>query len=149
MSRSSGIKTAADLKGKKIGIAPTQLTQLMTSLWLDRHGGDSSKVTFVPVTPYLAMGAALQGGHVDAILAVDPFTQEVVQHYGFVVLGSPSREVLDGASTAAYYATDGWLQKHEGVARRFVNAYRKAAAWANQATPEQKAAVVAKYGAST
>jgi ABC-type nitrate/sulfonate/bicarbonate transport system substrate-binding protein len=147
VSPTSGIKTASDLKGRKIGIAPTQLTQLMASLWIDRHGGDSSTVTFVPVTPYLAMGAALQGGHVDAILDVDPFTQEVMRHNGFVVLGTPSREVLDGASTAAYYATDGWLEKHDGIARRFVSAYRKAAAWANHATPEEKAAIVAKYGA--
>lgn len=147
VSRSSRIKTASDLKGKKIGIAPTQLTQLMASLWIDRNGGDSNAVTFVPITPYLAMGAALQGGHVDAVLDVDPYTQEAIQRYGFAVLGAPSRQVLDGASTAAYYATDGWLKKHAGIARRFVGAYRKSAAWANRATPAEKAAIVAKYGA--
>lgn len=146
VSRSSGIKTAVDLKGKKIGIAPTQLTQLTASLWIDRHGGDSSTVTFVPVTPYLAMGAALKGGHVDAILDVDPFTQRDITDNGFVVLGTPSREILDGASTAAYYATQGWLEKHGDIAERFVGAYRRAAAWANHANPEEKAATIAKFG---
>jgi ABC-type nitrate/sulfonate/bicarbonate transport system substrate-binding protein len=147
VSPASDIKTAADLTGKKIGIAPTQLTQLMVSLWIDRHGGDSKAVTFVPVTPYLAMAAALKGGHVDAILDVDPFTQRDRKQNGFVVLGVPSREASAGASLAGYYATDAWLDKQGDVVRRFVSAYRKAADWANQAGADEKAAVIAKYGA--
>ncbi len=147
VSPSSGIRNASDLNGKKIGIAPTQLTQLLVSLWIDRHGGDSKTVKFVPVTPYLAMGAALKGGHVDAILNVDPFTQKEMKQNGFVALGAPSRESPPDASTAGYYATEGWLEKNGDVAKRFVSAYRKAAAWANQASPEEKAVIVAKYGA--
>jgi ABC-type nitrate/sulfonate/bicarbonate transport system substrate-binding protein len=141
----SGIKTPSDLKGKKIAIAPTQLTQLLVRLWLDGHGVDSSTVTFVPVTPYLAMGAALQGRHVDAILDEDPFTQRDQKQYGFQVLGAPSRAKAPAASTAGYFATGAWLRQHGDVARRFVAAYRAAASWANKASPAEKAAVLAKY----
>jgi ABC-type nitrate/sulfonate/bicarbonate transport system substrate-binding protein len=141
----SGIRTPADLKGKRIAIAPTQLTQLLVRLWLDGHGVDSSTVKFVPVTPYVSMGAALQGRHVDAMLDADPFTQRDEKQYGFQVLGVPSRAKATGASTAGYYATGTWLHQHGDVARRFVAAYRQAAAWANKASPTDKAAVLAKY----
>ena len=141
----SGIQRPADLKGRRIAIAPTQLTQLLVRLWADRQGVDSASLTFVPVTPYLAMGAALAGGHVDAILDADPFTQRDLKQYGFTVLGVPSRAKAPGASTAGYYATGPWLKQHDDVARRFVAAYRQAAAWANTATPQEKAAVLARF----
>jgi len=141
----SGIKTVADLKGKQIGIAPTQLLALEVKLFLRRHGVDPSSVTLVPVTPYLAMGAALKSGHVDAIADVDPFTQQVEKNFGFVPLGVPSHEVAVGTTTAGFFATSAWLAAHGDAARRFAIAYRRAAAWANHATPDQKAATLAKF----
>jgi taurine transport system substrate-binding protein len=141
----SGIKTAADLKGKQIGIAPTQLVALETKLYLQHHGVDPNSVTLVPVTPYLAMGAALKGGHVDAVVDADPYTQQAEKQFGFVALGIPSHEVPVGASTAGYFATSEWLAAHADVARRFAIAYRRAAKWANTATAEQKAETLAKF----
>lgn len=141
----SGVKSAADLVGKQIGTAPTQLMQLETKLWLKRNGVDPASVKLVPVTPYLAMGGALAGRHVDAILDSEPYTEQVRHQYGFAILGAPSQEVPDKATVAGYYATSAWLKQHPDVARRFVVAYRQAAKWANQATPEEKAALWAKY----
>lgn len=141
----SGIKSATDLQGKRIGTAPTQLMQLEAKLWLKNHGADPNSVKLVPVTPYLAMGPALAGKHVDAILNAEPYTQQSQRQFGFTVLGTPSQEVPAGASTAGYFATTAWLKTHDDVARRFVLAYRQAATWANAATPEEKAALWAKY----
>ncbi len=141
----SGIKTVADLKGKQIGIAPTQLLALEVKLFLRHHGVDPNTVTLVPVTPYIAMGAALRSGHVDAIADVDPFTQQSERQFGFVALGAPSHEVPVGASTAGFFATSAWLAAHGDVARRFAAAYRRAATWANTAPPEAKAATLAKF----
>jgi NitT/TauT family transport system substrate-binding protein len=141
----SGIRTAADLKGKQIGIAPTQLVALETKLYLEHHGVDPNTVTLVPVTPYLAMGAALKGGHVDAVVDSDPYTQQAEKQFGFTALGAPSHEVPVGASTAGYFATSDWLAAHADVARRFALAYRRAAKWANAATPDQKAETLAKF----
>ncbi len=86
-----------------------------------------------------------QGGHVDAIVDTDPFTQQAEKQFGFVPIGFPSKEVPAGTSTAGYYATSAWLASHGDVARRFARAYRRAAQWANAATPEQKAEVLAKF----
>ncbi len=141
----SGIKTAADLRGKQIGIAPTQLVALEVKLFLQRRGVDPSSVTLVPVTPYLAMGAALKGGHVDAVADADPYTQQAVKSFGFTAIGVPSHEVPVGASTAGYFATATWLAAHGDIARRFAAAYRRAAIWANHATPEQKAETLARF----
>jgi len=141
----SSIKSIADLKGKQIGVAPTQLLALEVKLLLQRHGVDPNSVTLVPVTPYIAMGAALRAGHVDAIADVDPFTQQVEKQFGFVPIGVPSHEVPIGTTTAGFFATSAWLAAHGDVARRFAAAYRRAAKWANTASPEQKAATLAKF----
>jgi ABC-type nitrate/sulfonate/bicarbonate transport system substrate-binding protein len=141
----SGIKSIADLKGKQIGVAPTQLLALEVKLLLQRHGVDPNSVTLVPVTPYIAMGAALRAGHVDAIADVDPFTQQVEKRFGFVPIGVPSHEVPIGTTTAGFFATSGWLAAHGDVARHFAAAYRRAAKWANDATPDQKAETLAKF----
>ncbi len=139
------IKSAQDLVGKRVGIAPTQLTQLQVMLWLAHREVDPFAVTFVPVTPYLSMGAALQGGHIDAILDADPFTQRDKKQYGFVSLGVPSREKIPNATTAAFYGREDWLAAHPDVVRRFVIAERQGAEWADSASQEDKADVVARF----
>jgi ABC-type nitrate/sulfonate/bicarbonate transport system substrate-binding protein len=141
----SGIKGVADLKGKQIGVAPTQLIALEVKLFLQRNGVDPASVTLVPVTPYIAMGAALKNGHVDAIADVDPFTEQAERRFGFVPIGVPSHEVPVGTTTAGFYATGAWLAAHGDIARRFAAAYRRAATWANTAPPEEKAATLAKF----
>jgi ABC-type nitrate/sulfonate/bicarbonate transport system substrate-binding protein len=141
----SGIKTAADLKGKRIGVTPTPLITLLTKLWLRRNGVDPSSVTFVPINPQLAMGAALKNGHVDAISDGDPFTQQAEKDYGFVALGYPSRETPPGTTQAAFFSTTAWLDAHPDLAKRFAAAVREGARWANKATPEEKAEVLAKF----
>jgi NitT/TauT family transport system substrate-binding protein len=142
----SGIRSASDLKGKQIGVSGSALSVLIVKLWLQRHGVDPSTVKTVTVTPYLGMAAALKGGHIDAILDNDPYTQQAQKQYGFVSIGTPMDEVVPrGVTMAGYFATTAWLQAHGDVARRFALAYREAAAWANHASPDEKAAVLAKY----
>jgi ABC-type nitrate/sulfonate/bicarbonate transport system substrate-binding protein len=141
----SGIKTAADLRGKQIGVAPTQLIALEIKLFLQRRGVDPNSVKLVPVTPYLAMGAALKGGHVDAVADSDPYTQQAEKQFGAVAIGVPSHEVAAGASTAGYFATSAWLAAHGDIARRFATAYRRAAKWANTASPEEKGQTLARF----
>lgn len=140
-----GIKTAADLTGKRIGVTPTPLITLLTKLWLRRNGVDPTSVTFVPINPQLAMGPALKNGHVEAISDGDPFTQQAQKEYGFGALGYPSRVTPPGTTQAAFYATTGWLNAHPALARRFAIAVREGSRWANNATPEEKAEVLAKF----
>lgn len=142
----SGIKSAADLKGKQIGVSGSVLSRLIVRLWLQRHGVDPDSVQTVTVTPYLGMAAALKSGRIDAILDNDPYTQQAIKQYGFTAIGFPMREVVPpGVSIAGYFATTAWLAAHPDVARRFTIAIRQAAAWTNRATPEEKAAVLAKF----
>jgi NitT/TauT family transport system substrate-binding protein len=141
----SGIKNAADLKGKQIGVTPTPLITLLTKLWLERNGVDPNAETYVPITPQLAMGTALKNKHVDAIVDGDPFTEQAEKDYGFVALGYPSREAPPGTTQAGFFSTTAYLQAHPDVAKRFAIAIREGARWANGATPEEKAAVLAKF----
>ncbi len=104
---SSGIRTPADLRGKSIGVAPTPIVKLVTRLWLTRNGVDPDSVTFVSVTPMIAMGAALKNSSVDAVVDGDPFTEQLVKQYGFVALGYPSREEPLDATVKRLHCNDG------------------------------------------
>jgi NitT/TauT family transport system substrate-binding protein len=141
----SGIKTAADLRGKQIGVLPTPLITLVTKLWLKQNGVDPNSATYVPITPQLAMGTALKNKHVDAVVDGDPFTEAAIKDYGFIALGYPSRVTPPGTTQAGFFSTTGYLDAHPDVARRFAIAIRQGARWANSATPAEKAAVLAKF----
>lgn len=73
----SGIKSAADLRGKKIGVAGIKaLSQVETVRWLVEKHVDPASVTFVEV-PFPNMADLLKSGQLDAVVAVDPFFHQI------------------------------------------------------------------------
>ncbi|MEU1883459.1 ABC transporter substrate-binding protein [Streptosporangium sp. NPDC020072] len=69
----SGIKTPADLKGKKIAVATLRsIATLTTTVTLKVHGLTADDVTFVEI-PLPNMPAALRAGSIDAAWMVEPF----------------------------------------------------------------------------
>ncbi len=121
---SGAIHTAADLNGKKVGAVPTPLVWLETKLWLAANGGDPSTITFVPVAQYPSAGAFLKNGSVDAVIDVDPFTQQAQQDLGLVSIGAPSRQIPPGTTSAAFFASTAWLHAHPELAAAFAASIR-------------------------
>src|SRR6185312_2408628 len=73
VAKDSPIKTAADLEGKTVAVSGlNDLTYYATRAWIDKHGGDSSKVKYVEL-PFPAMNAAVEQHRVDAVYNIEPF----------------------------------------------------------------------------
>jgi NitT/TauT family transport system substrate-binding protein len=129
VAQTSPIRTAHDLEGKTIGVTGLgNVPYLATQTWLRKNGVDLTAIKFVEV-PYPAMAAALQAGRIDAAMMAEPY----------VTLSKPAARALSNAYDAIsprfmiseWFASDAWLAERPDVARRFVDALRKAHDWAN------------------
>jgi NitT/TauT family transport system substrate-binding protein len=71
------IKSAADLKGKKIGVpGVNSVADVMLRKWLKNSGVNPSDVTFIE-TPFPQMSDLLKAGTVDGVTAVEPIRSRI------------------------------------------------------------------------
>jgi NitT/TauT family transport system substrate-binding protein len=71
------IKSAADLKGKKIGVPGiNSVADVMLRKWLKNSGVNPSDVTFIE-TPFPQMADLLKAGTVDGVTAVEPIRSRI------------------------------------------------------------------------
>ena len=138
----SKITKASDLNGKTIGTVSLKgLQQLIGMAWVDKHGGDSKTMKFLPLG-FTEMLPALQQGRVDAVLTTEPFVEaskSFARSMGNVFDGIANRYLVLG-----FFVTDDWLAKHADVAERFATALRKAAVWA-KSHQSDSAKILLKY----
>lgn len=108
----SGIKGPKDLAGKKIGVPGVGgLLDVVMREWVDRNGGDSSKINIVEITlPQTA--DALRSGQVDGVASVDPFASRAVDTGAGILVGSYSDIIPDGTAAGVYIVTKDWASSH-------------------------------------
>src|SRR3982074_3092516 len=101
--KDSGIKSAADLKGKAIG-APTlgAVIHVATLYWLKKNGVDPASIRGVEV-PFPNMGDQLKAGNVDAVEALEPFAGALLGA-GNVSLGDPLLSA-GGAACVSFFVS--------------------------------------------
>jgi NitT/TauT family transport system substrate-binding protein len=127
----SPIRSAGDLSDKTIAVATLQsLDQMAIQADIDQHGGRSSGVRFIELQ-YSAMPAALRQGRADAASIANPALQNVLESGQVRSLGAPYSSLGSGFLEAAWFCSDDFVAKHPGVARRFGEAVREAAAYTN------------------
>ncbi len=99
----SPIHGAADLAGKTVqSSALRDINTLATRAWVDAHGGDSSTIKFVEMSPLDAIGAVEQG-RIDAATLVTPMWTDALS-------SGKARSVIpvfDGI--ASHYLITGWF----------------------------------------
>src|ERR1700752_2593100 len=79
VGKDSPIKTAKELEGKTVAVNTlNNIVHLMAMAWIDKNGGNSSKVKFVEV-PFPQMEATLSAGKVDAISVHEPCATAATQ----------------------------------------------------------------------
>jgi len=78
----ASIKSAADLRGKKIGVQMGSSTSAGLYLWLKKKGLSAKVVTIVPLSPP-EMVSAIQSGQVQAVAASDPAPQKILKDKRF------------------------------------------------------------------
>ena len=139
----SKITKASDLNGKTIGTVSLKgLQQLIGMAWVDKHGGDSKTLKFLPLG-FTEMLPALQQGRVDAVLTTEPFVEaskSFARQMGNVFDGIANRYLVLG-----FFASDDWLAKHADTAVRFAAAIKKSAVWAKSHQKRSPAKILLKY----
>lgn len=123
----SKIRTAADLKGRKVAVNITNNVQsMLINAVLRSKGVSPATVKYVQV-PFPDMGTALQKGQVDAVSAVEPFaTADKGALHARKVVDSCTGPTA-GAPLSGAFATESFVNKNPKTVAAFQRAYRAAA----------------------
>lgn len=140
----SGIKTAADCVGKKIGVPGLGAFLHVTfRAWLKSQGVDYKKVNFVEAA-FPQHGDMLKGGSVDAVISADPFMSRITETGAGYVASYYSTFLPEGQPTIVYVARRDWAAKNAAAVRGFQQAVQEAGAFIQN--PKNSAAVRAAIG---
>lgn len=142
--RAKDYKTAADLKGWKIGVsAPGSSTNMIVWSLMTQAGLKVDDASFIGVGVGQTAYAALQKGEIDAVSTVEPIASKMVQDGIGVMVSETStpegaRKVLGGPMSAAtLYTRRDFIEKNPQTTQALVNAFYKALVWMKKATPEE------------
>jgi NitT/TauT family transport system substrate-binding protein len=142
----SGLKTAADLMGHKVGLPSLGgIFEVLMRNWVRANGADDTKVQWLEVQ-IRQMGDALKANLVDAVVPVEPFYSRIIQSGAGYNMGDFEAAVPAGTIPVLYAATRQWATEHADLVRAFRGSLTEANAFI--AKPENAAAVrasIAKY----
>ncbi len=143
------IKSAADLKGTKIGVtAPGSSTMLTVQYAMVTAGLKPTDASFVGVGGGASGVAAMKKGEIDAISHLDPVIAKLEADGDIQVLidtrtEAGTRALFGGSNPAAVvYTKKDFIDQNPVTTQRLVNAFMKSLKWVQGATPEQIAETV-------
>ena len=142
----SGIKSAQDCVGKKIGV-PGLGAFLHVSFrgWLKQSGVDYRKVNFIEVS-FPQHGDLLRGGSIDAVVTADPFMSRITDSGAGYVASYYSTFLEEGNPTIVHAATREWVQKNPAAAKAFRESVLEAATFMqNPKNNDKVRAAIGKY----
>jgi NitT/TauT family transport system substrate-binding protein len=138
------IKSAADLKGAKIGVtAPGSSTNMVVWYLMAKAGLKTDDASFVAVGTGAAAVAAIQKGEIDAISNIEPVISKLTSTGDIVVINDTrstegNTKVFGGPMPAAVlYMKRDFMEKNPNTTQALVNAFYKSLKWLEKATPEQ------------
>ena len=147
--RADKIKSAADLKGAKIGVtAPGSSTNMLVWYLMAKEGLKTDDASFISVGTGSSAIAAIQKGEIDAISNIEPVMSKLETGKDIVVLAETrttagTTKVLGGPMPAGVlYLKRDFIEKNPNTVQALVNAFYKAIKWLEKATPEQVADAV-------
>jgi NitT/TauT family transport system substrate-binding protein len=143
------VKTAADLKGMKIGVtAPGSSTNFFVNYLIAKAGGNYKDSAFIGVGAGAGAVAAMQKGEIDAMSNLDPVISKLELDKNVFILADSRTEagtkaIFGGSNPAAVlYLKNEFIEKNPQTTQALVNALYKALAWLATAKPEDVAATV-------
>lgn len=141
---SSGITTARDLVGKKVGVPSIGgFLYVMGRKWIKDRGVDPKSVGFVEVN-FAQMNDLLKAGTVHAVVTAAPFLQRAVQTGNGQVLAYFPADLPSRTSGGFYTVARQWANANPQAARAFRAGIEEAAAFV-QKDPQAARADMAKY----
>jgi NitT/TauT family transport system substrate-binding protein len=144
VKKSSPIKTAADLNGKRIAINTLKnISDLSVRAAADDLGADSSTFKFVELG-FPDMLSALDAGRVDAAAITEPFHTEAREKGDYRMIFYPLAQTKPKLLIDTYFVADGYYKDHRDIVERFRQAVRKSNDFA-QAHPDEVRKIVTTY----
>lgn len=123
--QNSPIRTAQDLKGKKIGVNSLAGSFYYTLLlYLQNHGLTKNDVQFVLI-PLNNQEQALRSGQIDVAGLIDPYSIHIQQQGGVRTFLRGVDFLHENQFSLIFFRKD-FVQKHPEAVRRFVRAYQQA-----------------------
>lgn len=141
----SPVKSAKDLEGKTAATNTLRNIIHVAGLhWIDKNGGDSSKVKWVEL-PFPQMAPALVNKQIDAFVAVEPFvTVPSKVNKQTRVLGYPLGGIAPRLLIAAYFCSEAWIEKNVDTVKAFIAALNRGID-AHNANLQEAKTTIAKY----
>ncbi|MCK0207808.1 ABC transporter substrate-binding protein [Starkeya koreensis] len=143
------IKSAADLKGAKIGVtAPGSSTYILVQYLMKKAGLNPDDASFIGVGSGPSAVAAMQKGEIDAISHLDPVISKLQDLDAIKVLVDTrttegTQQVFGGMNPAAVlYLKESFIKANPNTVQALTNAFYRTLKWLETATPEQVAATV-------
>jgi NitT/TauT family transport system substrate-binding protein len=147
--RTASYKSAADLKGMKIGVtAPGSSTNFFVMYMMSKAGLKPTDASYIGVGIGPSVVAAITKGEIDAVVNVDPMITKLERDGDIKVVADSrteegTRAIFGGSNPAAVlYLKHDFIDKNPNTVQALVNAFYKTLKWINAATPEQIAATV-------
>ena len=130
------VKSAADLKGLKIGVtAPGSSTNLLVQYAMVKAGLQPTDAAFIGVGTGAAAVAAMKKGDIDAISNLDPVISKLEADGDAVAMidtrtEAGTKALFGGTNPAAcLYAKGEFIEKNPETCQRLVNAFKNALTW--------------------
>ncbi|MFK8250130.1 ABC transporter substrate-binding protein [Ancylobacter terrae] len=148
-AKADTIKSAADLKGAKIGVtAPGSSTYILVQYLMKKAGLNPDDASFIGVGSGPSAVAAMQNGEIDAISHLDPVISKLQDLDAIRILVDTrttegTQQVFGGMNPAAVlYLKESFIKDNPNTVQALTNAFYKTLKWLETATPEQVAAAV-------
>jgi NitT/TauT family transport system substrate-binding protein len=147
--RAESYKSAADLKGAKIGVsAPGSSTNFFVMYLMSKAGLKPTDASYIGVGIGASALAAMKKGEIDALSNLDPIITKLDLDGDIKIIADSrteegTRAIFGGSNPAAVlYLKHDFAEKNPNTVQALVNALYKTLKWLEKATPEQIAAVV-------
>jgi NitT/TauT family transport system substrate-binding protein len=147
--RAASYKSAADLKGMKIGVsAPGSSTNFFVMYLMAKAGLKPADASYIGVGIGPSAVAAIKKGEIDAISNLDPMMTKLEQDGDIKIIADSrteegTRALFGGSNPAAVmYVKQDFIDKNPNTVQALVNAFYKTLKWLEKATPDQVAAAV-------
>ena len=147
--RAPAYKSAADLKGTKIGVtAPGSSTHFFVMYLMSKAGLAPSDASYIGVGAAASAVAAMKRGEIDALSNVDPMITRLEQDGDIKIIADSrteegTRAIFGGSNPAAVlYIKHQFAQSNPNTVEALVNAFYKTLKWLEKATPDAIAATV-------
>ncbi|MGW0872172.1 ABC transporter substrate-binding protein [Streptomyces sp. NPDC002740] len=143
VKKSSPLKSAKDLEGKKVAINTLKnINETAVRESVRKAGGDPDRVKFVELA-FDQMPAALDSGQIDAAMVVEP-ALATVKSQGGVEIASPLVDVAPNLTVAMYFTSTQYAQKNPDLVKKFQEATAESLAYAD-AHPDEVRQIVTTY----